>query len=181
MKIINVFDAARDGTYAEFKYYFKKSDINIENKYVDMNLLCLTVINDTNYQDKVKIVEHLISEGININFISPKDKRNALHILCYCNRRSNVNYLLEVTKILIENGIEVNAKDKYGAIPLEYAITTNNLPTSELKELYTFLIQQGSDYLHKDEFNKSCVDYAKEYSWRNEFVNIVEEFENESK
>ena len=180
MKIIDIFDAVSDGTLEDFKYYFEQNDININvvEKHTGMNLLSLTVINDANYQDKIKIVKYLISEGIDVNFICSKDKMNALHTLHYCNRRSNIDYLIEMTKLLIENGIDVNAKDKYGAVPLKYAITLNKLPTIELKELYMLLLKKGSDYRHKDVFNKSCLDYAKEYSWRNEFIDIVEEFEN---
>jgi len=128
MKINNVFDAVRDGTFEDFKYYLKRDNIGIDvvEKHTGMNLLCLTVINDTNYEDKIKIVKYLISEGIDVNFICSKDKMNALHTLHYCNRRSNIEYLIEVTKLLIGNGIDVNAKDKYGAVPLKYAVTLKN-------------------------------------------------------
>ncbi|MGA3439575.1 ankyrin repeat domain-containing protein, partial [Lactiplantibacillus plantarum] len=33
----------------------------------------------------------------------------------------------------------------------------------------------------KDGFGKSCLDYAKEYSWRNDFLDIVKEYENSKK
>ena len=39
------------------------------------------------------------------------------------------------------------------------------------------LIHSGSDYKKKDTFQKSCLDYAQEYSWRNGFIEIVEEIE----
>jgi ankyrin repeat protein len=88
---------------------------------------------------------------------------------------------MKVTKLLVENGVDINQIDEYGAIPLKYAITLNKLSTDDLKELYMYLLKQGSDYMHKDRFNKSCLDYAEEYSWRNDFIKIVEEFENGSK
>lgn len=34
-------------------------------------------------------------------------------------------------------------------------------------------------YNLKDEFGRSCVDYAKEYSWRNDLLTIIEEWEYE--
>ena len=37
--------------------------------------------------------------------------------------------------------------------------------------------EQGSDYTSKDVFDKSCLDYMKEYSWRNGVLEIVEEVE----
>ncbi|PEK83995.1 hypothetical protein CN600_30925, partial [Bacillus mycoides] len=32
-----------------------------------------------------------------------------------------------------------------------------------------------SNYNLKDQSGKSCVDYAKEYSWRNDLLTIIEE------
>ena len=46
-----------------------------------------------------------------------------------------------------------------------------------MKEIYAMLIRAGSDYKKKDTFQKSCFDYAQEYSWRNGFVEIVKEIE----
>lgn len=47
------------------------------------------------------------------------------------------------------------------------------------KELFLYLLRVGSDYKNKDEFGKSCLDYAEEYFWRNDFLDLVKEFENE--
>ena len=49
------------------------------------------------------------------------------------------------------------------------------VPPEEMKEIYVMLIQAGSDYKKKDTFQKSCLDYAQEYSWRNGFIDIVRE------
>lgn len=96
-------------------------------------------------------------------------------------KKANSNYYMKVTKLLVENGVDINQVDKNGAIPLKYVIALNKLSSDELKELYMYLLKQGSDYMHKDRFNKSCLDYAKEYSWRNSYVEIVEEFKNDYK
>ena len=63
---------------------------------------------------------------------------------------------------------------------MKYAITINKLSTKDNKEMYKLLISSGSKYNLKDEFGKSCVDYAKEYSWRNDLLTIIEECEYES-
>ncbi|MCB2357281.1 ankyrin repeat domain-containing protein [Clostridium estertheticum] len=179
MKIINVFDAVRDGTYEEFiKFY--TGNINAISESLGLNLLSLAVVNDKNPHEKLKIIKFLISEGIDINFIDKKDKRNALHIFYFNVLRPSSEYMLEVTKLLVGNGIDVNRVDKYNAIPLKYAITIIKVATQDIKAIYHYLLEQGSDYNHKDIFKKSCADYANEYCWRNDVMEIIKEFENEN-
>ena len=40
------------------------------------------------------------------------------------------------------------------------------------------LLQKSSNYRLRDVFDKSCINYAEEYSWRNRFLEIVKEFED---
>jgi len=129
--------------------------------------------------ERLKIVKYLIGEGIDIHYKDDKNQRNALHVLFFNFLRGDVGYLLEITKILVSAGIEINAVDKYGAIPLKYALTICKLKTEEMKGVYEYLLRAGSDYMLKDISDKSCIDYAQELSWRNEFINIVEETRND--
>ena len=46
----------------------------------------------------------------------------------------------------------------------------------ELKELFMYLLKNGADYESKDNFNNSCLDYANQFIWRNDFIDIVEEY-----
>ena len=180
LKITNVFDAVRDGTYEEFMNFYT-GNINEVSERLGLNLLSLAVVNDKNPNEKLKIIKFLISEGIDINFTDEKDKRNALHIFYFNVLRPFGEYMLEVTKLLVENGVDVNGVDKYNTIPLKYAITITKLATKDIKLIYKYLLEQGSAYNHKDIFEKSCVDYANEYSWRNGVIEIIKEFENGNK
>ena len=180
MKILNEFDAVRYGTFLEFKSFYS-GDVNAMNKYVNLNLLSLSMVNDKNEEEKLKIINFLISEGIDINFQDSKFRRNALHWFYFSNFRPSVKYMLEVTKLLVENGLNINAVDKYGAIPFRYAITTNKLPTVELKPVYEYLLKNGSDFNVEDIFGKTCIDYIKEFTWRNDALGIIEEFKNGNK
>ena len=51
MKILNEFDAVRDGTFLEFKSFYS-GNVNIMNKYVNLTLLSLSMINDKNEEEK---------------------------------------------------------------------------------------------------------------------------------
>lgn len=179
MKVTNIFDAVRDGTYDQFMEYYS-GNVNLISDNLGMNLLCLAMVNDKNPTDKLKIVRFLISQGIDINFTDKKDGRNALHIFYFNTLKPSREYIKKITWLLVEADININAKDKYDAIPLKYSITITKLLTEEMKEIYRYLLNKGSDYKHKDSFGKSCIDYAKEYSWRNSVIEIIKEYEDEN-
>lgn len=177
--ITDIFDAIRDGSYEDFREYY---DSNIENvdKYTGLNLLLTAMVNSKNPIEKIKIIQTLIKEGIDINYTSTKYHRNALHTLYFNALRSDAEYLEKVVDILITAKIDLNAKDIYQAIPLKYAITVCKNTTSDMEQQYKHLIKCGSDYNHKDKFGKSCLDYAKELTWRIDFLKFVEVYENEN-
>lgn len=177
MKMTTIFDAVRDGSLDDVEKMYKR-DINEVNNELDLNLLCMAMTNMNNEEEKIKIIQFLIDEGININYTTNKYQRNALHMLYFCNLRPSIDCMVEISKVLIDSGIDINGLDKYKAIPLKYSITINKLSTDENKPLYWMLLESGSNFELKDSLGKSCLDYAKEYSWRNDFVKIVEEFEN---
>ena len=173
MRITNIFDAVREGTYSDFLKFYSK-DPNLFNSYAGMSLLQLAFVNDRNAEEKIKIIQFLISQGADVNFKSPKDQRNALHIFYFSVMRPEPQYMLRATQLLVEAGTDINGKDKYGAIPLNYAITVVKLPTETAMPVYHYLIDHGSNICEKDNFGKTCLDYAKEYSWRNSLVSLLE-------
>lgn len=172
MKIVDMFDAVRDGTYDDFiKLY--TGNINAIHKYSGYNLLQLTVTNDSNLEEKVMIIKFLIKEGIDINFVEKKRLRNALHLLYFFMTNTSAEYLYLITKMLVERGISLNAQDKYGAIPLDYAITAVKNSTEDMKKIYQYLIENGSDYNIKNYFGKSCKDFARENPQRNDLLSLM--------
>ena len=173
MRITNIFDAVREGTYSDFLKFYT-GDSNLFNKYAGLSLLQLAFVNDHNTDEKIKIIQFLLSEGADVNFKSPKDQRNALHIFYFSVLRPDPQYMLKATQLLIEAGLGINEKDIYGAIPLKYAITVVKLPTEAAMPVYQYLIEHGSKIYEKDNFDKTCIDYAKEYSWRNGLISLME-------
>ena len=177
MKILNVFDAVMDGTFEDFKNYYD-GEINKINEYTKLNMLCTAVLNDKNKDDKIKIINYIIKEGVDLNYIGKKYKRNALHTIFFNNINSSAEHIYNVVEILLKNGIDVNCTDKYGAIPMQYAISSPKNPTDEMEKIYKVLLKFGSDYKHEDNYNNSCLHYAKQFAWRNGFLDIVKEYEN---
>lgn len=59
---------------------------------------------------KNKDPSFLISEGADVNFLSPKDQRNALHIFYFSVLRPEPQYMLKITQLLIAAGVDINKK-----------------------------------------------------------------------
>ena len=174
MRITDIFDVVRDGTYLDFQKFYTGNP-NLFHEYSGLSLFQLLFVNDRNTDEKIKMIQFLISEGADVNFKSPKDQRHALHIFYFSVMRPDPQYMLKVTQLLVEAGIDINAKDKYGAIPLNYAITVVKLPTEPAMAVYQYLIDYGSNIYEKDNHGKACIDYAKEFPWRNGLISLMEE------
>ena len=174
---MDIFDIVQNGTYNEFiKSY--DGDITQIDKYTKLNLLCTAMLNDDLPEEKLKIIKYLLSEKAEINFLSKQENRNALHYFFQANWRPKIAYAYPGVKLLVEAGIDVNAVDKFGSIPMTYSVTLLKLATEELEPLYKLLLEAGSDYKLKNKSGKSCLDYAGEYSWRSSLPDIIKEYED---
>lgn len=181
MKIINLNDSLTEACFDSFINFFDKDKVNLVTSSSTLNSLELVLARGTNIQDRIKIARYLIDSGIEVNYIDKKNKRNALHYLFSNVLRADVSFYLEATQILIENSININQKDKYGAIPLSYAIANVKLDSKTMKPVYMLLLKNGSNYNDADNYGNSCLDYASKFSWRTEFLEFVKEFENENR
>lgn len=180
MILTDVFDAAREGDWDAFQKFYTGS-VNQLNPHTRYNLLQSAVTATHNPEGRLRIVHFLLEQGIDLAYKEPGKQRNALHIAFFGFLKGDVEYLQKQMELLIAAGVDVNAVDQFGAIPLKYAITISKLPTEKMEGIYAMLIQAGSDYRKKDTFQKSCLDYAQEYSWRNGFLDIVKEIEESAK
>ena len=177
MKITNVFDAVLKGTFEDFKNFYN-GEANQINPHSKFNLLSTAMLNDKNPDDKLAITKYLLEDGIDVSFTDSLYNRNALHTFFFNIMKGPKDYMETVVRLLVENGVDVNAVDKFNSIPLKYAITVNKNTTEDMKDIYYYLVEKGSDVNIKDTFNKSILDYAKEFPWRNDFLEIVKEYEH---
>ena len=169
MVLRDIFDAAQEGTFEEF-YSLYRGDVN-QITHEKLNLLNMVLTSNTLLDEKLKIIQFLIDEKIDVNCLE-SDNRNDLHNLFQfkANWRVDVEYATKVMSMLLKAGINVNQVDKYGAIPLIAAITVLKLTTKEALPLYEMLIASGSDIHRKDFQGKSAIDYAREFSWRQDLL-----------
>ena len=88
MKILNEFDAVRYGTYSEFKSFYS-GDVNVMNKYVNLNLLSLSMVNDINEEEKLKKAKESLRTGLKSKMkwvkLLPVQKVNILRLMSFLN------------------------------------------------------------------------------------------------
>ncbi len=178
MTIGNVFDAVLAGDYKIFKHYYD-GNINCINKNTNLNLLQTVVCKEDRYNERREIINYLIQEGIDINRVGGKGKGNALHILFSSSNQIEDEYLIFVTKKLVSAGININQKDKFGAIPLSYLIA-GKIDNKLVGKIFIYLLDEGLDFSIKDKYDNSCLDYAKRFSWRADIVQLMEKYGNEN-
>jgi len=102
-------------------------DINIQN------LHGYTPLHSAILSGNLKIVKHLLKNNAEVH-VKTNNNENALHILC--NEASIQS--IDIAKLLMMYGVDVNAVDDSGNTPLVYAISIKN------KELQKLLIEYGA-------------------------------------
>lgn len=180
----NIYEAVEHGDIIGMKlyYYFrflKGYGKNSVDHIYKFNVLQHVLLNNENEKNKLKMIKFLIKKGVNVNYIEPESNMNALHFLYTLNEHASTDYLIKVTRMLLNAGINVNIADCHDGIPLDYAIASLHASTVELMPIYEMLIKKGSDYLRISRHGKSSMDYAKELPYRKELYEYMKEITNE--
>ncbi len=104
--------------------------------------------------NKLEVAKRLIEKGIDVNAIVKSVGMNALHFLCEYYRGE---HLMEIGKILLDNGVNINALDHQGWNAI--ICLCNNHKSSETVEMLKFLIESGSDARVKDTWGQTGLHY----------------------
>ena len=99
---------------------------------------------DRNYPNLLKV---LITKGIDLNQVLTSEGQTALMAAVYYRRK-------EMTKILIENGADINAVDRNGKSVLMYAAET------WAPEITRILIDNGANLDHRNPQGQKAIDVA---------------------
>jgi len=128
-------------------------EVFIENELefnpLDPPLICIAV-----QHRSVKVLELLIKKGFNVNEYG--SYKSPLHIIF--EKRSLDKEDLEMLKLLIDAGADINAKDENGRTPLFGAIESNSRAMIEL------LVSLGAEVNAKDKNGKTLLATAIENS-----------------
>jgi ankyrin repeat protein len=141
----------------------KGADVNSVGKagsQDNQSVLYLAVI-----RDEADLIKRLLDKGANPNLL---DSGGASPLNEVCAVSGN----LEVAKMLIEKGADVNVKEPKDANALIYAIRNDNLTSENRVELVKMLLAKGADKNAKDAKGKNALDNAKA-SKRNEVIELL--------
>jgi uncharacterized protein len=139
------FTLAKFGDLEKFKGNF---DIDLMNK---KNSNGSGLLHYAISGNKFDIASFLIDKGIDVNMTNV-DCQTALHLIC-------VNQDLKVAKELLQRGIGINIKDKYGNNALWTAVFNYKGKNYEMVEQ---LMNYHSDILNKNNAGRSPLDFAEQ-------------------
>ncbi|XP_044000972.1 uncharacterized protein LOC122847395 [Aphidius gifuensis] len=101
-----------------------------------------------------KIVNMLINRGANINLRYGEDNRTVL-----CSAVQTIGDI-EMIKLLLEKGADVNCQNKSGSTPLNYIIGQKNFNSQIRSEIIELLLQYNADINCKSKFGMTPLHYA---------------------
>ena len=162
-----LFTAAITGDLDDLRQLVSKgADINVKSKYGRNVLMVAAEYANTD------VVKYLLAKGAEINTHCTRQGMTVL----MCAIRINVAYYykkidmasikkkaaemkkesINVVQCLIENGVDIEARDKRGRTALMYAAEHNNLAVAK------YLIEKGADVNFKNKYGKTALSLARE-------------------
>ncbi|MDR2642497.1 MAG: ankyrin repeat domain-containing protein [Planctomycetaceae bacterium] len=143
------------------------AEINVKDKKNNTPLLSAV-----RYPRKFEIIKYLIERGVDIHAVDI-DGRNAIHYLTTAhylpepspliqhyynkpptNEPMNLKSMDNLISIFIDNGVNINCKDKRGKTPLHCAVDPNSTINTNLVALF---IKKGADIYAKDNNGRTAL------------------------
>jgi ankyrin repeat protein len=144
-----LFDFAKIGEWNKIKEYLHKNkDIDLNIKDQNDNYLLQHAL----VQNKPKIVELLLEYGVQLDIVD-QDRRSILYLPIKYDNILMIKILLKANKNNIGVSI-LDIKDKYGHIPLHYAIMFKNIIMIDL------LLNEGSNVDEPDDEGNNALHLA---------------------
>ncbi|MBA3873084.1 MAG: ankyrin repeat domain-containing protein [Anaerolineae bacterium] len=142
---LNLFEAASVGQLATVQSILTAQP-DLINSYAPDGFFPLAL---AAFFDHTDIVAFLLDQGADVHQAATNAQRvNALHA-------ASANRHLEIARLLIEHGIDVNAKQEGGFTPLQAAAQNGQLELAEL------LLAHGADAFAKNDDGQTALDIAR--------------------
>lgn len=157
--------------YEDFIAEYKDGDA--KRKFDGKNLLFFSLSN-TNLTERYRISNFLIEANIDSRGTN-REGQNVFHVLLG-QADNTIPEVVKMCKFFIDQGVDINQKDKNGQMPIQYIIRMNNTD-EDLKDLYDlWFSQENLDFVSKDITGCTAIEYAKKFPYRKKLVKRMEEY-----
>lgn len=149
-----------------FNYLFdnyKKTHKVLNKDFINLLLI------EASTRKKLGIINKLLNEGADVNFVSDDLFDTAL--LATCRSMFLKSKTLNVAKTLIVHKADVNSVDKFGYSPLNYAAEGKGLLDKDL-ELVKLLVENGADISHTNNEGKTSLELARDGKIKDYFLSL---------
>lgn len=121
-----------------------------------------SLIKEDHIEEAISYISRSQDASRLVNLLSPEDRRTALFL---ASQMKASQKSLEMAKMLMDKGANVNHSDSYGQTPLFFAAAEGNL------ELVSLLIEKGAKVNDEDGFKQTALFYAS----REGHIEVVKE------
>lgn len=163
---------AKLGTYEDFLKVYQPND---EKKKYDGESLLFYSLSNNKPEDRYKISTFLLDKHVDV-FGQEIEGNNTLHVLL-SRIRHNLSETIELTKRLIDLGVDINQQNNVGKqVPFHFIIMMG-FSDKELEPLYDlFFGKKTFDVLLKDAYGKTLIEYAETRPGRETLVKRMKAF-----
>lgn len=153
--------------YDDFAAVYKDGD---ETKlYNEKNLLFYSLSNNVP-EERYRISMFLLDKGADVCGVN-ECSENLLHILL-SRIKHDLPQTVELCRILIERGADINQLDEKGRVPLQYIINMKYMD-EELVELYKLWFSHGNVLVtHKNTWGKTPLELMEILPYRKKLLEI---------
>lgn len=159
---------AKMKTYEEFLESFQKGDEKKEHIFI-------RALGNTTPSERYKISKFLIDKGADVTELGPQGYSSLQVLLAQV--KHNLEETLELCKILIDRGVDINHKDMHGQVPFVYVLRLPQNEPEKLLPFYDFFLSQPNLVLtDKDRFNNTPIDFAEMDPRKKKIVERMKEY-----
>jgi ankyrin repeat protein len=148
-----IFIACREGNLEEFTRLIE-AGADVNEIFTNQTLIETAILAEN--KNSIKMIEMLLERKAKINELP--FVKNALLLLLKNNSHMRQNYVFDITKLLVENGVNIDEQDNTGKTSLYYAVG------SMFDSVILLLLEKGANlYIKtKDMIPKTVFKYMEE-------------------
>ena len=172
MPITDVFDAAQHGTYDEFCARYA-GDPNVADGVVGHRLLTYAVLGRQDESERERVIARVLADGADVNLTTKKGEDCLMLCLKQGARWWSPEGLAWLTRMLVASGLDVSRRDAWGNDALMLSVRNTKGESAGLVPVWQGLLGAGADPTVAGPQGKSALDWAGEFAWRHEFLDVA--------